>query len=191
MIKKLSLFILLVLLTSGSAIQAQETKSEEEPTAKDLFLKEMTYLMADGGVWETENPNFKEDEQYSAKTYKYKMSKGIHGEQFRIGILSDINSVGWWTSWDSYFLWHPFKKQGIYHGVGASGSTADGRLYVAEAGYLVNIFEVFTYEGIRSVHKDVFIKVDENIMKSKAYELNEKGEWQFYEELEWKRVQES
>ncbi len=191
MIKRLSILIIPVLLIATNGIQAQEKKPEEDPAPKEMFLKQMAYLMADGGVWETENPNFKEDEQYSAKTYKYEMSKGVHGEQFLIEILSDINSVGWWTSWDSYFLWHPVKEQGVYHGVGATGSTADGRLYSANENELVNIFEVFTYEGVRSVHKDVFVRVGKNEMKSIAYELNKKGDWELYEELIWKRVKDS
>ncbi|MBO6524889.1 MAG: hypothetical protein JJ971_13740 [Balneolaceae bacterium] len=188
MIQKLSILVIPTLFILINTIQAQENKPGEEAAPKEIFLKQMAYLMADGGVWEAENPGYKKDEQYSAKTYKYEMSKGVHSEQFLMKILSDINSVGWWTSWDSYFLWHPVKQQGVYHGLGSNGWIAEGRLYAANEEEFVNIFEVFSYEGVRSVHKDTFIRVGENEMKSNAYKLNEKGEWEFNEKLIWKRV---
>lgn len=181
--------LLLAVLVSNAAVNAQDTKSETKETAKSLFIeKHMKYLMADGGVWEAENPDYKKEEQYSAKIYKYEMSKGIHNEQFRMKILSYINSVGWWTSWDSYFLWHPVKQQGVYHGLGSNGWIAEGRIYAENEDELANIFEVYSYEGVRSVHKDVFIRIGEDEMKSNAYELNEKGEWEFNQKLIWKRV---
>lgn len=191
MFKALSTLVLAILI-SGNAVNAQESKSEPQETEKTVFIeKHMKYLMADGGIWEAKNPNYKKDEQYSAKTYKYEMTKGVHGEQFRIKIFSNLNDVGWWTSWDGYYLWNPVKKQGVYHSLGSTGMIADGRLYFGDEDVLVNIFEIISYEGDRTVSKDVTIKINENEMHSTSYKLNEKGEWEPNMELIWKRLQKS
>ena len=93
MIKRVTALVIAVISIAINSIPAQEKKSEEGQASKEMFLKQMAYLMADDGIWEADNPAFNKDEQYSAKAYKYEMSKGVHGEQFRIKILSDINGL--------------------------------------------------------------------------------------------------
>ena len=93
-------FIFLVAFTFKSDFNEHESK--------DLFFKDqMAYLLKDGGVWETPNPEFDPDTEYSAKAYRYAWEKGIHGQNLRLKIESDILGVGWYTMWNGYYLWDP------------------------------------------------------------------------------------
>ncbi len=171
-----------------SDVSAQKNATAAD-TTKALFISDhMEYLMKDGGIWVAENPHYKKDEQYSAKTFKYEMTKGVHGENYRIKILSDLNSIGWYTSWDGYYLWSTVEKKPVYHSLGSNGAIANGTLNLIEEHTRINIFEIISYAGEKNIYKDVTKRVSDNEMHSESYQLNEKGEWEFNQKFIWKRV---
>ncbi len=175
------LFILVLLNLVQGSLKAQTN-------AKDLFFKKhVPYLLDNEGTWECENPSYQKETKYSAKTFRYVFEKGVHGENLVLNIYSDLNDVGWFTSWKAYYLWHPQKKQLIYHAIGGDGSIADGVVYAPDSITLVNVFEVSTYNGNNSTHKDISIIKNKDKMYSQSYSLNKKGEWVLLQELTFRR----
>ncbi len=171
------------------ALQLLSAQERLDGNSKEIFFnKQATYLLQNGGIWEAVNPNFDSTKQYSARAFRYRMSKGIHGENLRIKIESDIAGVGWFTSWDGYYLWHSQGSEIVYHSLGGNGSVADGRVLVPSESKRVNMFKVRSYEGGLTHHKDVTTVVADNEMHSMSYVLNAEGDWEFSQQLIWRRL---
>lgn len=174
-----ALFTILIILGSY-VLNGQE---------KETFFKDhVNYLLKDGGVWKATNPDYKEDEQYSAKSYYYYYEKGIHVEHLRLKIVSDINDFGIYTSWDGYYLWDPRKEVIIYHSLGGDGSISNGVVSTPDSLTNSNVFSITNYEGNTAQHKDVTKIVSENEMYSEGFSKNASGEWEKGLSFTWKRV---
>lgn len=178
--------LLLVCILSSEFTLAQKADLSDEEGNR-FFREQMSYLIKDGGTWLAENPDYDENKQYAARSFKYEITSGIHGDHFRIRILSDIKGLGWWISWDGYYLWDPVNKIPIYHSLGGGGASVSGVLQVLDDTERVNTFKVTSYQGIISSHKDVTKKISENEMHSESYILNENGEWMYNQKLVWRR----
>ncbi|MEP5610957.1 MAG: hypothetical protein ABJP45_01845 [Cyclobacteriaceae bacterium] len=167
----------------------QENPQVENANSKELFFKKQaSYLLQEGGIWEAVNPTYQKDKQYDARVFRYEVEKGVHGENIQLKIVSDLNDIGWYTSWDGYYLWQPQREEIIYHSLAANGAIANGIVTTPDSTTRINIFTITAYDGTESTHKDVTRKVNENEMKSESYQQGENGEWSFNQELIWKRV---
>ncbi len=177
-----------ILLLLGALITyAQDTITQK--STKDIFFNHQAkYLMRDGGYWETVNPEFSKEVQYSARSFRYEISEGIHNQQLKLKIKSDIKDVGWYLSWDGYYLWNPRRNEINYHSLGGDGSIARGTVLIPDMKTHINVFEIQTYEGKITHYKDVTREFNDNEMQSETYQFNENGDWVLKQKFVWKRI---
>ena len=178
------ILFLAIAIESTTLSYAQDSTSHK----KTFFETQVAYLMKEGGEWEAINPKYSKDVKYDAKSFRYQLENGVHAENIRLKINSDVNGVGWYTSWNGYYLWHPLRKEIIYHSLSGNGAIVDGVVTTPDSETRINVFTMMTYSGEFSKHKDVTVQVNENEMHSKSYKMNEKGDWVFNQKLIWRRV---
>ncbi|WP_298759686.1 hypothetical protein [uncultured Psychroserpens sp.] len=154
---------------------------------KTIFKEYIEFLLRDGGIWETNDPKYESDKKYSAKTHKITYYRGIHSEIVSLKIESDLNDVGWYKGWEGYYLWHPVDKEIKYHAISGAGLISNGSIIHFDKNKKVNVFEILSYEGKKSIHKDVEVIVDQKTIKNSSYVLNKDGNWDLQGEFIWKR----
>ncbi|NNF05466.1 MAG: hypothetical protein HKN21_01775 [Candidatus Eisenbacteria bacterium] len=90
-------------------------------------------------------------------------------------------------SMKGYWLWHPGRKEILYHEVSPSGRIRTGVSHFTDARTFVNLTEAFGLNGKSTSNRGVNTFTSENEHLTTAYKLDARGEWVEQQSLTWVR----
>lgn len=154
--------------------------------APTWYTEHLQRLVADGGLWVTDNGNYlSEQEPYTAYALHWQSGVGDHTAVGRLYGIRDGQEGA--TIWQFRLYWHPGQDQALLQQFGAGGALLSGPLTLEEDGR-ERLLQTFWAPDGRSWevgHLTEWTSPDEHIGSS--YQVDEAGQWTEQRRYVWVR----
>lgn len=160
----------------------------EQAVGLKHYLKQIDYLLQDGGKWKAENKDFNAKEEWNANYYGYEFSKGINANTLLLKITGYIPKKSqWFTFWNGFYTWDHKKQKVVYQSVNSADAVASGEAESISESAMSLIFSITSAGGKVEKHRNIQKLVD-NQIQSTSYIL--KGsKWEQKNSLIWSRLE--
>lgn len=173
----------LVVLSSPTPASGQSAAPEGEASLRRM----MEYLAGQGGRWRAANPLHDPTNQRSPEALGLWFEVAAGGRVLELTVVahfgSDVRSGS-----KSYWLWHPGRKEILYHEIRPSGGVRMGTTHFSDARTFITLTESVSSSGDVTPNRGENVLVSADLHETIAFALDENGNWVEEQALTWTRT---
>ncbi len=165
----------------------QSAQDPSAPQGMEAFRRMMSYLAGGSGRWRAPNPNHDPTSKTSPEAIGLWFQTSARGNLLQLTVVGHVGSQ--FRKWsESYWLWHPGRKEILYHEVGPNGAVRMGTTHFTDEHTFVTLTEAVSPTGSIASNRGENVIVDENAHRTTAYALDPEGKWIEQNALTWTRT---
>ena len=169
----------------GSAPQSAEIPSA--PQGMEAFQRMVSYLAGGSGRWRAPNPRHDPTREASPQAIGLWFQEAAGGNLLQLTVVGHVGSQI--RKWEvGYWLWHPGRKEILYHEVSINGQVRMGTTHFTDENTFVTLTEAVGVTGPPAQNRGENVFLDENSHRTTAYALDSEGKWIEQNALTWTRT---
>lgn len=152
------------------------------------YLKQIDYLLQNGGKWKTENKDFDAAGEWSVNYFGYEFTRGINNATLHLKITGYAPKKSeWLVFWNGYYTWDYKKQKVVYQSVHAEGAIASGESEsITESGMRL-YFNITAQSGKVEKHRDI-LQLTGNQIQSHSF-IFKNNKWEPKNSMVWSRLE--
>lgn len=165
----------------------QSAQDPSAPQGMEGFRRMVSYLAGGSGRWRAPNSKHDPTRNTSPEAIGLWFQASARGNILQLTVVGHVGpQVHKWS--ESYWLWHPGRKEILYHEVGPNGAVRMGTTHFTDENTFITLTEAVSPTGNIASNRGENIIIDENAHRTTAYALDPEGQWIEQNALTWTRT---
>jgi len=164
-----------------------QTMGQSVPEGAESFQQMVDYLAGGSGRWRAPNPRHDPTNASSPEAIGLWFQASARGHLLQLSVVFHIGSEIR-RGEQSYWLWHPGRKEILYHEVSPSGAVRIGTTHFTDEDTFVTLTEAVSSSGRITSNRGENVILGENAHRTTAYTLDSEGNWVEQNGLTWTRT---
>jgi hypothetical protein len=165
----------------------RQAMGQSVPEGFDSFQRMVDYLAGGSGRWRAPNPRHDPTNDSSPEAIGLWFQSSARGHLLQLTVVFHIGSATR-TGEHSYWLWHPGRREILYHEVSPNGAVRMGTTHFTDENTFVTLTEAVSNSGNIASNRGENVILGENAHRTTAYAQDAEGNWIEQNGLTWTRT---